>query len=102
MGDGRMPSQDCSTRILPVVFGDHHLSEVVDQGLERQAANCFSEENAFTIEKCFNFFSPQKITFSPQSIFNPLFLNEDSRIRKNRLSKLHYRFQRYTSLIKTV
>jgi hypothetical protein len=48
------------------------------------------------------FFSPQKFTFSPQSIFNPLFLNKDSRIRKNRLSKLHYRFQRYTSLIKTV
>ncbi len=48
------------------------------------------------------FFSPQKFTFSPQSIFCPLFLNEGGRIRKNHLSKLHYRFQSYSNLIKTV
>ncbi len=36
-------------------------------------------------------FSPQKCTFSPQSIFYPLFLNEGGRIRKYFLSKLHYR-----------
>ncbi len=37
------------------------------------------------------FFWPQKFTFWPQPIFYPLFLNEDSRIRKNRPSKLHNR-----------
>ena len=52
------------------------------------------------------FFSPtkncQKSTFSPQSIFYPLFLNEDGRIRGKRFSKLHYRFRRYPTLPKTV
>ncbi len=43
---------------------------------------------------CLLWLSPQKFTFSPQPIFNSLFLNEGSRIRGNRLSKLHYRFQR--------
>jgi hypothetical protein len=38
----------------------------------------------------FLFFFATNIHFSPQSIFNPLVLNEDSRIRKNCLSKLHY------------
>ena len=38
------------------------------------------------------FFPPQKCTFSQQSIFYPLFLNEDDRIREKRLSKLHYGF----------
>ena len=38
------------------------------------------------------FFPQQKRTFSPQSIFYPLFLNEDGRIREKRLSKLHCRF----------
>ena len=38
------------------------------------------------------FFSQQKSSFSPQSIFYPLFLNEDGRIREKRLSKLHHRF----------
>ncbi len=33
---------------------------------------------------CFYFPWPQKFTFWPQSIFYPLFLNEGSRIRKNR------------------
>ena len=33
---------------------------------------------------------PQKCTFPPQSIFYPLFLNEDDRIRAKRHSKLHY------------
>jgi hypothetical protein len=37
--------------------------------------------------RCFNFFSPQKFTFLPRSIFYPLFLNEDSKIRKIRLGK---------------
>ena len=40
--------------------------------------------------------------FVDDIFFSRFFLNEDSRIRKNRLGKLHYRFQRYTSLIKTV
>ena len=46
--------------------------------------------------------SQQKSTFPPQSIFYPLFLNEDGRIREKRLSKLHYRFRRYSTLPKTV
>ena len=49
-----------------------------------------------------NSFSPQKCTFSQQSIFYTLFLNEDGRILKNGLSKLHYRFRRYSTLPKTV
>ena len=49
-----------------------------------------------------NSFSPQKFTFSPQSYFYPLFLNEDGRILKNGFSKLHYRFRRYSTLTKTV
>ena len=48
------------------------------------------------------FFSPQKSTFSPQSIFYPLFLNEDGRILKKSLSKLHYWLRRYSTLTKTV
>ena len=45
---------------------------------------------------------PQKFTFCPQPIFDSLFLHEDGRICKKRLSKLHHRFRRYTSLIKIV
>ena len=45
---------------------------------------------------------PTKMQFSPQSIFHPRFLNEDGRILKNGLSKLHYRFQRYSTFLKTV
>ena len=52
--------------------------------------------------KWINSFPPQKCTFSPQSVFCPLFLNEDGRILKNCLSKLHYRFRRYSTLTKTV
>jgi hypothetical protein len=37
-------------------------------------------------------FLAAKIHFWPQPIFYPLFLNEGSKIRKNRPSKLHYRF----------
>ena len=48
------------------------------------------------------FFFPQKSTVSPQSIVYPLFLNEDGRIRGERLSKLHYRFRRYPTLPKTI
>ena len=48
------------------------------------------------------FFPPQKSTFFPQSIFYPLFLNEDGRIREKRLSQLHCRFRRYSTLPKTV
>ena len=48
------------------------------------------------------FFSPRKCTFSPPSLFYPLFLTEDGRIRGKRLSKLPYRFRRYSSLTKTV
>ena len=47
-------------------------------------------------------FSPTKMHFFPQSIFYPLFCNEDGRIRKNLLSELHYRFRRYSTLPKTV
>ena len=51
-----------------------------------------------------NSFSPQICTFPPQSIFYPLFLNEDGRILKtwNGFSKLHHRFRRYSTLTKTV
>ena len=45
---------------------------------------------------------PTKMHFFPQSIFYPLFLNEDGRIRGKRLGKLHYRFRRYSTLLKTV
>ena len=48
------------------------------------------------------FFLPTKNPFCPQPIDYPLFLHEDGGIGKNRLSKLHYRFQQYTRLIKTV
>ena len=48
------------------------------------------------------FFSTTKCTFSLQSIFYPLFLNEDGKIREKRLSKLHYRFRRYSTLTTTV
>ncbi len=37
-------------------------------------------------------------SLSPQSIFNPLFFNEGSRIRKNCFSNRHCRFQRNTKL----
>ena len=40
--------------------------------------------------------------FFPQSIFYTLFLNEDGRILKNGLSKLHCRFRRYSTLPETV
>ena len=53
-------------------------------------------------EVMIHFFSPQKFTFSPQSIFYPHFLNEDGRIREKRLSKLHYRFRRYSTLPKAI
>jgi hypothetical protein len=53
------------------------------------------------LRRCF-FFSRHKNPLFRTSIFYPLFLNECSRIRKNHLSKLYYRFQRYKSLIKTV
>ena len=49
-----------------------------------------------------HFVSLQKCTFSPQSIFYPLFLNEDGRIRGKRLSMLHNRFLRYSTLPKTL
>ena len=39
--------------------------------------------------------------FSPTIDFLPLFLNEDGRILKNGLSKLHYQFRRYSTLTKT-
>ncbi len=44
-----------------------------------------------TTTRLYIFFWPQKSTFWPQPIFYPLFLHEDSRIRKNRPSKLHNR-----------
>jgi hypothetical protein len=39
----------------------------------------------------FSLFRHRMHFFSPQPIFYPLFLNEDDRIKKNRLSKLHHR-----------
>ncbi len=42
-----------------------------------ERARQLSESNLRGLRMIF-FFSPQKFTFSPQSIFNPLFLNEDS------------------------
>ena len=48
------------------------------------------------------FFWAQKFTFCQQTIFYFLFLNEIDRILKSRSSKLHCRFWRSTSLIKTV
>ena len=48
-------------------------------------------------------FSPQlQFSFSPQLIFYPNFPIEDGIIRKIRVSKLHYQFQRYVTLTKTV
>jgi hypothetical protein len=38
------------------------------------------------------FFLPPFFTFSPQSICHHFSLNEDGRIKENRLRKLHYRF----------
>ena len=71
--------------------------------LDRLGCNCQSQ--AKIIEAAADeliLFPPQKSTFSPQSICYPLFLNKDGRILKNGLSKLHYRFQRYSNLTKTV
>ena len=47
-------------------------------------------------------FFATECAFLPQSIVCPFFFNEGGRIKKNRPSKLHYRFQRSTSLIKCV
>ena len=44
----------------------------------------------------------KKIQFRPQLIFYPLFLNEDIKVRENRLSKLYCRFRRYAILPKLV
>ena len=50
-----------------------------------------------------HFFVPTKIHFlQTQTIFSRLFLTEDGKIETIRFSKLHYRFRRYKSLIKTV
>ena len=48
------------------------------------------------------FFSPTKMHFFPTIDFLHTFLNEDGRILKNGLGKLHYRFRRYSTLTKTV
>ena len=45
---------------------------------------------------------PHKNPLFPTIDFYPLFLNEDGRFLKNGLSKLHYRFRRYSTLTKTV
>ena len=46
---------------------------------------------------------PHKNALCPHNRFSTqLFLNEDGRIREKRSSKLHYRFQRYSTLTKTV
>ena len=82
--------------------GKHRVGARVRELLE--AGRC-------TVKKCdpgmpnelwINSFSQQKYTFSLQLIFYPLFLNEDGRILKNGLSKLHYRFRRYSTLTKTI
>ena len=43
-----------------------------------------------------------KNPLSPHNYFYRLFLNEDGRILKNGLSKLHYRFRQCSTLTKTV
>ena len=48
-----------------------------------------------------HFFSPTKMRLFPTFDFL-LFLNEDGRIREKHISKLHYRFRRYSTLTKTV
>ena len=49
------------------------------------------------------FFPPHKNALFPHNRFlYPRFLNEDGRIREKRLSKLHYRFRRYSTLTKKV
>jgi hypothetical protein len=47
------------------------------------------------------FFATKIHIFATIDFFYPLFLNEGSKIRKNRPSK-HDQYQRYTCLIKTV
>ena len=48
------------------------------------------------------FFWPTKIRFWPTNEFSTLFFSMKMAIGKNRLSKLHYRFRRCSTLIKTV
>ena len=45
---------------------------------------------------------PYRSPIFPTIDFYPLFLNEGGRILKNGLSKLHYRFRRFSTLTKTV
>ena len=72
------------------------LSESIgaDASLHRRWGH---QEGAFFFHGAF--FLPTKIIFFPQHIFYSVVLNEDDSIEKNRLSKLHYRFRQYTSLI---
>ncbi len=63
-------------------------------------ANRFGPDHEFFFRQRYSLFRHRMCFFV--TIFFPLFLNEGGRIKKNRLSKLHYRFQRYTSLIKSV
>ena len=60
-------------------------------------ANC----KAFTALKMIHFPPPLQKSF-PTIDFLPTFLNEDGRTRGKRLSKLYYRFWRYSTLPKTV
>ena len=49
------------------------------------------------------FFSPNKnALFHHNRFSNHIFLNDDGRIGEKRLSKLHYRFRRYSTLNQTV
>jgi hypothetical protein len=74
--------------------GSQHTEQVkstiaeVKKWVEKQVSNVDKPDYLLIFS---NFFWPQKFTFWPQPIFYPLFRHEDSRIRKNRPSKLHNR-----------
>jgi hypothetical protein len=90
-----------------------HLQRSSDQAT-RQSWTCpWPRVGARTAQPSHEFFLPAFVTFSSRialfrynqfsTLFKKsLFLNEGGRIKKNHLSKLHYQFQRYTSLIKSV
>ncbi len=88
----RQRLQNCA---LETTLGNHFQVHLYD--LKPWIVSCiYSDTDGF--RRMIYIYFDTKIAFSPQSIFYPLFLNEGSRTRKNRLSKLHYRFQRYASL----
>ena len=62
-------------------------AQAADDEAASWAAKCAEEKHhPHILCAWYIFFSPQKCTFSPQSIFYPLFLNEDGKIRGERFS----------------